>query len=487
MLRIATGRAFVFSLLLVPLTHAQEQRSVEFSLYENESTFSGNGQERPLPDMRLFRDGANNRIGLACIRRTPISELRKLGLPDLDQRLEALIKGNTMVLRDGSCSLTFPVIVEAQREQLQTFVQPVAARLAPQVAQLASRIRAVVPDNPEMVFHLLWSQVMDAVWDKAWKANFSGSAPPDLTWVVYPEQRFAVGTNYNSVPGNGWSALTWSPNFRQHIQRATDSLIDAYRLAWGKEIAAADLVQLQELGFVVPKHKLKVFVFHVGDPTDKLLKELTSEYAALVAGAYDYVAAGKKFGIPPEEMFLVLLHETAYAVFDDLRHSGSVQIPEILTGSGDMRDAVQLVSLAIADPPAADDDAMYLLVKNGWRGNAETAAKFHEAVEKDPNNAHAWMFLGMSLYEIKDYRQAADAFHRCAEHSSNNVTWSEWATNWEAQMYDLLGEREKSLRLYRSIAESKNTQTMMFGQYQIGPITAAEWARQRMQSPFTRR
>lgn len=97
-----------------------------------------------------------------------------------------------MVLRDGRCSLTFPVIVEAQRELLQTFVQPVAERLRPQVAQLASRIRAAVPDNPEMVFHLLWSRVIGAVWVKAWKANITGSAPPDSTWVVYPEQRFAV-------------------------------------------------------------------------------------------------------------------------------------------------------------------------------------------------------------------------------------------------------------------------------------------------------
>jgi hypothetical protein len=465
MRRISIGTALALAFLSAPLLQAQEERPTEFNLHERESTFSGSGQERSLPDMRLFRDATNNSIGLACMRHAPISELRKLALQDLDQRLAALSKGNVIALGGGSCSLTFPVIVGAQREQLQSFVLPVAAKLAPQVAQMAVHIRAAVPDHPEMVFHLLWSRVIDDVWDKVWKASFSVPGPPDSTWVVYPEQRFAVGTNYNGVPGNGSAALTWSPNFRQHIRPATGSLIDAYRLAWGKEVGGDDLTHLQELGFVDPSHKLKVFVFHAGDSTEKLLKEFTAEYATALAGAYDYPAAGKKFGVPPDEMFLVLLHETAYAVFDDLSRSGRVQIPQVLKGSGEMHDAVQLVSLAISEPPAADDDAMYLLVKNGWHGNAQTAAKFREAVAKDPNNTQDWLFLGMSLYETKDYRQAVDAFHKCAEHSGNNLTWGEWAAIWEAQMYDLLGERENALRLYRSVAKSKNKETMMFGQY----------------------
>jgi tetratricopeptide (TPR) repeat protein len=174
-------------------------------------------------------------------------------------------------------------------------------------------------------------------------------------------------------------------------------------------------------------------------------------------------------------------------VFDDLSRSGELQIPKVLTGSGAMRDAVRLVSLTIAEPPGADDDAMYLLIKNGWRGNAETAAKFREVVDKDPNKSADWLYLGMSLYEIKDYRAAVGAFQKCAEHAAKNATLSEWAVVWEAQMHDLLGERENALRLYRSVAGSKNTATMMFGQYRIGPISAREWARQRIESPFTRR
>ena len=483
--RIAAGVALVLSFTLD--LNAQDQKPAEFSLYKNEVSFSGSGQERPLPDMRLFQDATNNAIGLQCMRHSLISDLKKLSILDLEQRLDALAKGNAIVLRDGNCSLTFPIIVGPQRDRLQDLVQPVAAKLAPRVAKFADRIRAAVPDHADIVFHLLWSRVVDDVWDRAWKASFTSSGPPDSTWVIYPQQRFAVGTNLSSIPGNGSSALTWAPDFRQHIGPASDSLIDASRMAWGKSVSADDMARLQELGFVDASQKLKVFVYRSGDPVDTLLKELTTEYAVALAGAYEYAAVGKKFGIPPEEMFLVLLHETAYAVFDDLSRSGKLQIPKVLTGSGEMRDAVLLVSLAIARPPGADDDAMYSLIKNGWRGNAETAAKFREVLDKDPNRSDDWLYLGMSLYEIKDYRAAVGAFQKCAEHAGKDATLSEWAVVWEAQMHDLLGERENALRLYRSVAESKNTATMMFGQYRIGPITAREWARQRIESPFTRR
>lgn len=187
MTRIATGVALVLSFALD--TSAQDQKPTGFSLYENEVSFSGSGQERPLPDMRLFQDATNNAIGLQCMRRSLISDLKKLGIPDLEQRLDALTKGNAIVLRDGSCSVTFPIIVGPQRDRLQDSVQPVAAKLAPQVAKFADRISAAVPNHADVVFHLLWSRVLDDVWDQAWKATFSSSGPPDSTWVICRSSR----------------------------------------------------------------------------------------------------------------------------------------------------------------------------------------------------------------------------------------------------------------------------------------------------------
>jgi hypothetical protein len=117
MTRIAAGLAFVLSFALD--LSAQHQKPAEFSLYENETTSSGGGQDRPLPDMRLFQDATNNAIGLQCLRHSLISDLKKLGIPDLEQQLDALTKGNATVLREGSCSLTFPIIVGPQEDRLQ--------------------------------------------------------------------------------------------------------------------------------------------------------------------------------------------------------------------------------------------------------------------------------------------------------------------------------------------------------------------------------
>jgi len=40
--------------------------------------------------------------------------------------------------------------------------------------------------------------------------------------------------------------------------------------------------------------------------------------------------------------------------------------------------------------------------------------------------------------------------------------------------------------LCRIVAGSDDTQTMQSGQYEIGPVTARDWAKQRLESPFTR-
>ena len=108
-------------------------------------------------------------------------------------------------------------------------------------------------------------------------------------------------------------------------------------------------------------------------------------------------------------------------------------------------------------------------------------------VEQEPGNLKAWLFLGFSLYEIKDYRSAIEAFDQLAGHAGSDAQMRGWGRLWSAHMYDLLGEREHALTLYRAVAESDAKETMMFGQYDIGPVTASDWAKERIATPFTRR
>ena len=68
--------------------------------------------------MKLFRDSANNAIGVACISQPELPDLQKLGIPDLASRLEIMGKADDLRVRNGRCFLTFPVLVGAQRGDL---------------------------------------------------------------------------------------------------------------------------------------------------------------------------------------------------------------------------------------------------------------------------------------------------------------------------------------------------------------------------------
>lgn len=464
--------------------HAQNPSGL--SLVDNEVVFSS-GAGGSLPDMNLFRDPANNRIGVVCISQPPLQQLQKLGVPDLSARLDLLSKANDLRVIDGHCSLTFPVLVGQEREELQAVADQAADKLAPEVARFVQQLGDAVPNRRDMVFHLLWSRVMDDAWDRGWTARFKTAGPPNAAWVIYPGQGLDVGTNYGSIPGNGSYALTWSPAIRAQLGEISGAVADVFRVAWGKNVSDADADRLRSLGFLNEHGKSIAFTFRAGDPTDRLLDQLTTKYAELLATAYDYDKLGKQFDLTPEQMFLILGHETAYAIFGKMSHAGLLDVPPILIGQGESREFVRLLSLKLAGPPGPADDAMYLFIKSGWRGNADCVAAFRHVIEVDPQNLDARLYLGMSLYEVGDYRGAIPAFDELTRRAGNNFRMRDWGRIWSAQMYDLLGERLQALQLYRVVAGSQDTESMQFGQYEIGPVTAREWATQRLQSPFARR
>jgi tetratricopeptide (TPR) repeat protein len=210
----------------------------------------------------------------------------------------------------------------------------------------------------------------------------------------------------------------------------------------------------------------------------------------VVSKAYDYDALGHSLHIPSGELFVILLHETVYGVFEDLSRAGKLRFPPALTSQGERKECVQLVSLRLGERPRADDEAMFLFMRSGWRGNKQTVEKFRQVLDKNPNNRDALLYLGMSLYQVQDYREAIRVFerlNRLTEHDGRPSA-HDWSHIWIGHMYDLLGERDKALEQYRMALASRDSKsTMMYGQYGIGPVNAKIWAQQRIQTPFTRR
>ena len=296
-------------------------------------------------DLDLFKDSTNNLIGDACIPGAGVDELRGLGIADLDERLGRLRAGNVIALRDGRCTLTFPVITGRRRDDLAAAVRPVARALAPRVAEIGEEIARAVPGHEEMVFHLLWSRVVDQMWCRAWQREHrAGTCPPGVDWVLYPASPFTFGTN-------SWGndlAVTWNWQTRcavwPVVTAVRTALLDA---AAGKKYEGPEADSLRRYGLLDADGRFVGFAYREDSPLDSLLDRLTTEYAALAAGRYDYRRLAASLDIGVEQLWVILFHETAYAVFADLDQDGKLRVPRVLAGAGEPADCRATVSFQL--------------------------------------------------------------------------------------------------------------------------------------------
>src|SRR5579864_6884426 len=117
--------AFFFA---TSLCFAVERTSIQ--IYNEASSFSGecvkNGH---CADIRLFSDSVNNRIGNACISGCSRSELNRLGIADLDNRLQKLLDAHTVIVRDGKYYLGFPTLTGKKRDEVSAIVNRAADRI----------------------------------------------------------------------------------------------------------------------------------------------------------------------------------------------------------------------------------------------------------------------------------------------------------------------------------------------------------------------
>lgn len=342
---------FIGVVLTGPPAHSQPV----IDLLQYISTFSGEPTGKPDTDLNLLQDSVNNRIANACIHPASLRQLEKLNLPDLKPRLLVMTRGNVLVQRDGTYTLSFPVIAGHVRAALERTVHEEAAHLAPSVALMLDQVRTAVPGDEGISFHLLWSRVMDRIWYRTWQMeNRPGKGPPFVQWVLYPESRFHFGTvSYDGVLGGGSNAISWD---RESIcgafypGRYQEELL---RAEWGGAASGTVVEVLQPLGLLNPDGRFTGFAYHADGPLDELLTKLTNRYAELVTNAYDYEALSKRWGIPVDELWLVMLHETAYAIFGDLVQSGKLTIPAPLRGVGDESACRQTISFRLVHPPPA--------------------------------------------------------------------------------------------------------------------------------------
>lgn len=298
----------------------------------------------------LTTDSTARRIATACLPGATHGELESLRLDSLDQYLARLKMDSLIEVRGDKYYLTVPVFVGERRERLRQVTYEASARLVPVVDSMIPRLEKTLGDRREMLFHLLWSRVIDANWWPLYSAQFGdGGTPPSLAWVTYPAHSFFVGTNFWSMKDQDEMAITWSNPCLAcpgPIQGNRLFLIGESPLS---ELTDSQRVSLLERDCIDSTGHPRVYAYCTDGEVDRLFDRFKEEYAKAIRGLYDYAALSKEFGVRIDDLFVILMHETAYSVFDRLDRSGRLPFPSVLRGTGSPRECARVVSIRRLD------------------------------------------------------------------------------------------------------------------------------------------
>jgi tetratricopeptide (TPR) repeat protein len=484
----------VFPILLLSGVLSARDQQAQINLYDKMSAFSGGGVTRyPWPrHLEMLKESLNNEIGLACIEGATLSDLQRLGISDLQKRLSQLLDGHVLAERNGRYYLTMPVLAGKRREIVRRAARERAQALRPCVERILSELRSEVKGNERIVFHLLWSRILDESWGMIWPGCFSdGSYLPSVTWVIEPEHPFAVGTNSSSLPGGGSFSVTWSENTENLAADLWTLGLPLYKAARELPLSQDERKRLQAYGFLEAKTgRNKTFFYERSDSLDSFFERMQGRYASEASRAYDFKSLAQMLDVDPGEFLIILLHETAYQLFENLGRSGTLRFPEVLRTGQPTAESVNIMSLQLGHSPKWKEEVDLLLMENKWRADMNVVDHLRRTVEKDPGNLDALWALGLACYDVKDYAASLETFQKFNASSEKardkaTITMHDWSYIWMGHMYDLMGERERAVAEYKKVLSS--TTTMQMSQYRIGPITAGEWARQRIEKPFERR
>ncbi len=466
----------------------------DIAILENIMAFTGGRSKSTTPQLGLLRDSINNHIANLSIEGATAAELEKAGGEGFQARLEKLVNGNILKLQNDKYYLNIPVITGPKREKLSKVVENASIKLVPLAESMISKISEKYKNNPKMIFHILWSLVIDSIWEKAYGIAFPGESCPQVFWVISPQHRMSVGTNYYMLTGNNYLACTWSENCKIHLSMLQDIMFPLLQVAWGKEIKDKTIIEkMASIGLIDENGKSVIFTYKDDEGFNRFSNEMIDDYSKAVANLYDYKKLGAEFNIPPDELFVIILHETAYSLFDELNRQKKLPIPQILLDEKqDKKNIASLISLQLGTPPGPLDEAKSLFYQNRWHGNPEIIEALKQALKLQPDDIDCNFYLALSLYDEKQYEEAVKQFStlfgllEITKEGKEDFLY-EWSQLWIAHIYDLTGKRKKAIEIYKKIAETSTKEgTFQMGQYNIGPVITRDWAKERLLKPFKR-
>jgi len=310
-------------------------------------------------DWQALRDPNNNPILVACVKGSTEESLRDLGIADLQQRLQRLERGNLIRKADGYYTLAFPAVVGEKRERLRKYAEQAAQKLVPLGEKMIAQIRPHLAGRDEMLYHVLWSVVMDGgpAWDAARaemnkKVKAGDTSTENKAWLLYPSHPFRAGTNsYGNSSGRlriTWSRNTPSPNaIRRIISQHENQLVQA--IEQNSPVASADARNaLGKYGLVDEAGKLCLYAIKRDSEAANVYRDLGRQFGQQAMNHLDVAKVVDMLGVSPGVALVIAYHEICWQLLQDLAEKKVLAVPRIVAKAGtEASEAYQLVSLTI--------------------------------------------------------------------------------------------------------------------------------------------
>jgi len=310
-------------------------------------------------DWDALYDPENNAILTACLRTAMEENLKQLGKADLHDRLVRLERGGLIKKSEERYRLAFPAIVGQKRAQLQKYAEQAAIRLLPLGEKMIAEIRAHLKGQDEMLYHILWSIVMDGpfAWNTA-KAELSrqittgDTSIENKAWLIYPHHPFRAGTNSYNI-SLGHLRITWSPNTPSPtaiygtILQYQNDLVEAIEQKRPIESTGAK-ESLRKYGLVDDAGKVNIYTLESNSEVVNISSSLSAEFSRQLTANLDVIELADMLDVSPGAALVVAYHEICWQLLQSLAEKKTLEIPPIVTIAGtNPNEAYQLVSIGI--------------------------------------------------------------------------------------------------------------------------------------------
>ncbi len=282
------------------------------------------------------KDRESREIINSIINGHSYSQLLKEFPEGLGLKLGNLISGQVIAREGDGFKVLFPVIADKKRAELEAIIHERLTDKQFSIDTIIDALRLKFSKNPDMIFHFLWSRIIDDCWWDLYNETFNtDKGPPGIAFIVYPPHPFQCGTNSDYSPSNDMFAMSWSYNiFNESF--SVPPTKSFFSLAANDTLSEADRAFFRNHGLLDSANRSALFTYCQGDPTDQLCDALKRTYIQKMKGLFDYRVLSGSFKIPEDELFIVCSHEIAYEILRGIDDKKQIFIPITKEGNPDI-------------------------------------------------------------------------------------------------------------------------------------------------------